>query len=101
MILQTQLSHLKKLGFKFFDRFIENFGTHILVGLSIGGQDLVLVKQDVSSSLEPSELKGHLDELGNQLFTGTCSFLPRSKDQKYKVSFVYIIINKDIYRSVS
>ncbi|KAL9330270.1 hypothetical protein ACSQ67_005273 [Phaseolus vulgaris] len=80
--------------------FIENFGTHILVGLSIGGQDLVLVKQDVSSSLEPSELKGHLDELGNQLFTGTCSFLPRSKDQKYKVSFVYIIINKDIYRSV-
>lgn len=78
-------------------RFIEKFGTHILVGLSIGGKDLVLVKQDVSSSLEPSELKRHLDELGNQLFTGTCSFLPRSKDQKYKVSFLFIIININIF----
>lgn len=71
-----------------FIRFIENFGTHILVGLSIGGKDLVLVKQDVSSNLEPSELKKHLDELGNQIFNGTCNFLPKSKEQKYKVSFV-------------
>ncbi|ESW32436.1 hypothetical protein PHAVU_002G322500 [Phaseolus vulgaris] len=77
-------------------RFIENFGTHILVGLSIGGQDLVLVKQDVSSSLEPSELKGHLDELGNQLFTGTCSFLPRSKDQKYKVPQAFDVFGPQI-----
>lgn len=74
-----------------FIRFIENFGTHILVGLGIGGKDLVLVKQDVSSNLDPSELKKHLDELGNQLFNGTCNFLPKSKEQKYKVSFVYSI----------
>ncbi|KAG5014788.1 hypothetical protein JHK85_020924 [Glycine max] len=65
-------------------RFIENFGTHILVGLGIGGKDLVLVKQDVSSNLDPSELKKHLDELGNQIFNGTCNFLPKSKEQKYK-----------------
>ncbi|KAK7320094.1 hypothetical protein RJT34_04825 [Clitoria ternatea] len=64
-------------------RFIEEFGTHILVGLSIGGKDVVLVKQDVSSNLGPSELKMHLDELGNQLFTGTCDFLPKTKDHKY------------------
>ncbi|CAJ2676042.1 unnamed protein product [Trifolium pratense] len=66
-------------------RFIENFGTHILVGLSIGGKDLLLVKQDVSSNLGPSELKNHLDELGEQLFSGTCNFLPKNKDQKHKV----------------
>ncbi|XP_017406919.1 MACPF domain-containing protein At1g14780 isoform X2 [Vigna angularis] len=77
-------------------RFIEKFGTHILVGLSIGGKDLVLVKQDVSSSLEPSELKRHLDELGNQLFTGTCSFLPRSKDQKYKVPQAFDVFGPQI-----
>ncbi|KAJ1425326.1 Membrane attack complex component/perforin [Sesbania bispinosa] len=66
-------------------RFIKKFGTHILVGLSIGGKDLIFVKQDVSSKLAPSELKKHLHELGDQLFTGTCNFLPKTKEHKYKV----------------
>ncbi|OIW10094.1 hypothetical protein TanjilG_21931 [Lupinus angustifolius] len=65
-------------------RFIEKFGTHILVGLGIGGKDLVLVKQDMSSNLGPSELRNHLDELGDQLFTGTCNFVPKTKEQKCK-----------------
>lgn len=67
------------------DRFIEKYGTHVVVGLSVGGQDVVLVKQDKSSNLGPSELKKHLDNLGDQLFTGTCSFIPNSKEQKHKV----------------
>lgn len=68
-----------------FGRFIEKYGTHIIVGLSIGGQDILLVKQDKSSELEPSELKKHLDELGEQLFTGTCNFSPRYSKSKEKV----------------
>ncbi|XP_073143196.1 MACPF domain-containing protein At1g14780 [Henckelia pumila] len=67
-------------------RFIEKYGTHIIVGLSMGGHDLVLVKQDKSSSMEPSELKNHLYNLGNQLFNGTCTFSPRhfkTKEQKH------------------
>lgn len=72
-------------------RFIEKFGTHILVGLSIGGKDLLLVKQEVSSNLSPSDLKNHLDELGDQLFTGTCNFLPKNKEQKHKVIYLPII----------
>ncbi|KAI5678128.1 hypothetical protein M9H77_09078 [Catharanthus roseus] len=69
-------------------RFIEKYGTHIIVGLSIGGQDVVLVRQDKSSNLEPSHLKSHLDELGDQLFTGTCNFSPhqiKNKEQKHKI----------------
>ncbi|KAJ4710106.1 Macpf domain-containing protein [Melia azedarach] len=65
-------------------RFIEKYGTHVVVGLSVGGQDMVLVKQDNSSNLGPSELKKHLDDLGDQLFNGTCSFSPKIKDQKNK-----------------
>ncbi|KAK9935404.1 hypothetical protein M0R45_022507 [Rubus argutus] len=68
-------------------RFIEKYGTHIVVGLSVGGQDLVLVKQDKSSNLGPSELKTHLNELGDQHFTGTCNFSPlrsKAKDHKHK-----------------
>ncbi|KAJ8760913.1 hypothetical protein K2173_021951 [Erythroxylum novogranatense] len=63
-------------------RFIENYGTHIIVGLSIGGSDVLLVRQDRSSTMSPSELKKHLDDLGDQLFTGICNFPPKSRDQK-------------------
>nr|XP_010917512.1 MACPF domain-containing protein At1g14780 [Elaeis guineensis] len=67
-------------------RFIENYGTHIIVGLSVGGQDVVYVKQDQSSNLAPSELKQHLDRLGDQLFTGTCALPPlRSKSKEHKL----------------
>nr|XP_018679115.1 PREDICTED: MACPF domain-containing protein At1g14780-like isoform X2 [Musa acuminata subsp. malaccensis] len=69
-------------------RFIENYGTHIIVGLSVGGQDVVYVKQDQSSSLPPSELKQQLDKLGDQLFTGSCALPPfywKSKEHKLKV----------------
>ncbi|KAF8398928.1 hypothetical protein HHK36_014793 [Tetracentron sinense] len=68
-------------------RFIQNYGTHIIVGLSIGGQDMVLVRQVKSSSLQPLELKKHLENLGDQLFTGTCTINPlqcRSKENKQK-----------------
>ncbi|KAM0952802.1 putative MACPF domain-containing protein CAD1/NSL1 [Dioscorea sansibarensis] len=69
-------------------RFIERFGTHVIVGLSVGGQDVVYVRQDKSSNMASSELKQHLDKLGDQLFTGTCTLPPsysKSKDHKLKV----------------
>lgn len=60
------------------------------MGLSVGGQDVVYVKQDHSSSLSPRELRQHLDRLGDELFTGTCALPPfhwRSKEHKLKVCF--------------
>ncbi|CAN6274528.1 unnamed protein product [Urochloa humidicola] len=66
-------------------RFIEKYGTHVVVGLSMGGQDVVYVKQHESSALSPSEIKEHLDRLGDQLFTGACAMPPlcgRSKDKQ-------------------
>ncbi|EMS60298.1 hypothetical protein TRIUR3_07010 [Triticum urartu] len=68
--------------------FIERYGTHIVVGVSIGGQDVVYVKQDKSSLLPESEIKEHLEKLGDQLFTGTCPMPPshsKSRDNKTKV----------------
>jgi hypothetical protein len=67
--------------------FIEKYGTHIVVGVSMGGQDVVYVKQDKSSLLPESEIKEHLEKLGDQLFTGTCPMPPshcKSKDNKTK-----------------
>ncbi|CAO2040758.1 unnamed protein product [Urochloa humidicola] len=66
-------------------RFIEKYGTHVVVGLSMGGQDVVYVKQHESSALSPSEINEHLDRLGDQLFTGACAMPPlggKSKDKQ-------------------
>ncbi|ONK67092.1 uncharacterized protein A4U43_C06F15610 [Asparagus officinalis] len=65
-------------------RFIENYGTHIIVGLSMGGQDVVYVRQDKSSNLSPSEIKQHLDKLGDEIFTGTCTLSPHPRESKSK-----------------
>lgn len=79
------------------DRFIEKYGTHIVVGLSVGGQDVLLVRQDKSSTMGPSALKQHIEELGDQIFTGSCTFSPvhaKSKEHnKNKVSlFPYCLL---------
>ncbi|OMO72405.1 hypothetical protein COLO4_27628 [Corchorus olitorius] len=74
-------------------RFIEKYGTHVIVGLGIGGHDVISVRQDKSSKLEPSELKQHLRDLGDQMFTGTCSYTPNTKDQKQKVPEAFNIID--------
>ncbi|KAF7100571.1 hypothetical protein CFC21_102066 [Triticum aestivum] len=68
--------------------FIKKYGTHIVVGVSVGGQDVVYVKQDKSSLLPESDIKEHLEKLGDQLFTGTCPMPPshcKSRDNKTKV----------------
>lgn len=47
------------------------------------------MKQDRSSPLSPSEIKEHLDRLGDQLFTGTCTLPPSNRklrEHKSKVS---------------
>ncbi|XP_048135432.1 MACPF domain-containing protein At1g14780 [Rhodamnia argentea] len=67
-------------------RFIEKYGTHVIVGLGVGGQDAVVVRQDRSSNMAPSDLKKHLDDLGDQLFTGACPFAPfhsKTKESKH------------------
>ncbi|KAF0914518.1 hypothetical protein E2562_029419 [Oryza meyeriana var. granulata] len=81
--------------------FIEKYGTHIIVGLSMGGQDVVYVKQDNSSPLSPSLIKEHLDKLGDELFTGTCPLPPshcKSRDHKFKVPEAFNVFDAQMAR---
>ncbi|XP_050234663.1 MACPF domain-containing protein At1g14780 [Mercurialis annua] len=75
-------------------RFIETYGTHIIVGLSVGGSDIVLFRQDTTSNLDPSDLKKHLQNLGDQLFTGTCNFSHRSRDHKHKAPQAFNVFDQ-------
>ncbi|MBA0599795.1 hypothetical protein Gorai_006000, partial [Gossypium raimondii] len=46
-------------------RFIQTYGTHIIVGMAVGGQDLLCVRQNYSSAIPSSELRGYLEDLGD------------------------------------
>lgn len=66
-------------------RFIRTYGTHIIVGLEVGGQDVALVRQNHSSCIPAFLLKRHLENLGDQLFTESCNLLPMNlKHREYK-----------------
>ncbi|XP_073157401.1 MACPF domain-containing protein At4g24290-like [Henckelia pumila] len=72
-------------------RFIETYGTHIVVELAVGGQDLLCVKQRSSSLIPSAELKGYLEELGDCLFSDTNSPIleRKAKDNPKKVPEVF------------
>lgn len=52
-------------------RFIETFGTHIIVGLKMGGKDVIYMKQQHSSTLQPSEVQKRLKEMADKRFSET------------------------------
>lgn len=70
------------------DRFIQTYGTHIIVGMAVGGQDVVSVRQTSSSTIPPTEIKGHLEDLCDYLFSDGSSLSPlqrKTREGKQKV----------------
>ncbi|XP_010325753.1 MACPF domain-containing protein CAD1-like isoform X1 [Solanum lycopersicum] len=63
--------------------FIENFGTHVITSVTIGGKDVIYVKQHISSPLSTVEIKNYVQDIGNQRFSSTGS-LTSSGLLKYK-----------------
>lgn len=51
--------------------FIENFGTHVITSVTIGGKDVIYVKQHLSSPLSTVEIKNYVQDIGNQRFSNT------------------------------
>ncbi|KAL5542834.1 hypothetical protein UlMin_010544 [Ulmus minor] len=73
-------------------RFIQSFGTHIIVGMAVGGQDLVCIRQKSSSPIPPADLRRHLEDLGDILFSDSTSpslLQRKTGDGKHKVPEVF------------
>ncbi|KAL5550628.1 hypothetical protein UlMin_000804 [Ulmus minor] len=51
--------------------FIENFGTHVITSVTIGGKDVIYVKQHQHSTLSTLEIKNYVQDIGNQRFSDT------------------------------
>lgn len=50
-------------------RFIEKYGTHVIVGIKMGGRDVIYVKQQHSSPLQPAELQKRLKDIADKRFS--------------------------------
>ncbi|CAH9112138.1 unnamed protein product [Cuscuta europaea] len=49
--------------------FIEKYGTHIIIGVKMGGKDVVHIKQLHNSNLEPAEVQKLLKQLADERFS--------------------------------
>ncbi|CAL0319766.1 unnamed protein product [Lupinus luteus] len=49
-------------------RFIEKYGTHVIVGVKIGGTDIVYAKQQYSSPLQPADVQKKLKDMADRFF---------------------------------
>ncbi|CAL9044141.1 MACPF domain-containing protein CAD1-like isoform X1 [Musa acuminata AAA Group] len=50
-------------------RFIENYGTHVITSITVGGKDVIYVKQHISSTLSITEIKNYIQDAGDQRFS--------------------------------
>ncbi|KAL6514404.1 hypothetical protein OROHE_019012 [Orobanche hederae] len=49
-------------------RFINKFGTHVIVGVKMGGKDVIYIKQQHSSSLQPADVQKRLKVVADKRF---------------------------------
>jgi hypothetical protein len=65
--------------------FIKTYGTHIIIEMAIGGQDVICVKQSHSSTVSTADLKLHMEDLGDFLFSDGKGHSPIHRKTKSKV----------------
>lgn len=67
----NKLIHSLRLGLKKFlvCRFIESYGTHVITSVTIGGKDVIYVKQHSSSHLSSMDIKNYIQVIGDQRFS--------------------------------
>ncbi|KAI3697250.1 hypothetical protein L6452_30128 [Arctium lappa] len=58
-------------------KFIEKFGTHVIVGVKMGGKDIVYMKQQHSSTLPSDEVQRKLKDVAEKRFSGQRNDAPR------------------------
>lgn len=73
--------------------FIENFGTHIVTSATIGGRDVVYIRQHQSSPLSTSDIENYVKDIGDQRFVDTKS-QPSVAPLKYKEKDVTVIFRR-------
>ncbi|KAK4802539.1 hypothetical protein SAY86_000742 [Trapa natans] len=77
--------------------FIENFGTHVITSITIGGKDTIYVKQHHSSPLSAMEIKNYVQEIGNQRFCDSEIHATSGQNMKDKGVDPHLFNSQGIY----
>ncbi|KAK7412010.1 hypothetical protein VNO78_03456 [Psophocarpus tetragonolobus] len=80
--------HVKNAVPSFWDppalaRFINTFGTHIIVGMKMGGKDVIYLKQQHSSNLQPADVQKKLKEMADRRFVDRNGHYSIASDQVF------------------
>ncbi|PWA50161.1 MAC/Perforin domain-containing protein [Artemisia annua] len=73
--------------------FIENYGTHIVTSATVGGRDVVYIKQHQSSPLSLSDIDNYVKDIGEHRFVDSKS-QSSSGPLKYKDKDVTVIFRR-------
>lgn len=65
--------------------FIEKYGTHVVVGVKIGGKDVIHLKQLHGSDLQPIEVQNVLKKLADERFSDDLPISARGGKDKDKI----------------
>ena len=60
---------LESKAFCSYYRFIEKYGTHIVVGVKMGGKDVIYIKQQQESPLQQTEVQTYLKRIADERFS--------------------------------
>ncbi|XP_057792038.1 MACPF domain-containing protein At4g24290 [Salvia miltiorrhiza] len=66
-------------------RFISKFGTHIIVGVKMGGKDVIYMKQQHSSSLQPADVQKRLKVMADKRFLDANGQNELGSEQVYQI----------------
>lgn len=70
-------------------RFISKFGTHIIVGVKMGGKDVIYMKQQHSSSLQPADVQKRLKMMADKRFLDANGQNEPGSEQLYQIAKVW------------
>ncbi|GAB4827131.1 cinnamoyl-Coa reductase [Ancistrocladus abbreviatus] len=73
--------------------FIENFGTHVVSSTTIGGRDVVYLRQHQLSPLSASDIENYMKEIGDQRFMNLKS-QPSTAPVKYQDKDLTVIFRR-------
>lgn len=64
--------------------FIENYGTHIVTSATIGGRDVVYIRQHQSSPLSALDIENYVKDIGDHRFSSDSKGQSTAGPLKYK-----------------
>ncbi|XVE67485.1 hypothetical protein DITRI_Ditri08aG0164800 [Diplodiscus trichospermus] len=65
-------------------RFIDTYGTHIIAGVKMGGKDVIYIKQQHSSNLQPADIQKRLKDMADKRFLDANGHYSMASDQVFQ-----------------